>query len=299
VPVVLQVIYNPVAGKGRAARALGQVERFLAEHGLAYQLLTTTSEGHATELAGAAPDGSTVVVLGGDGTVHEVVKGLLNGDPERPARGRKLAVVPVGSGDDFAFALGIPRNDLEGALSRLLNPELRAVDVGMVDGEPFANSTGVGFDAEAAYRVRTSPKALRGLAAYLYGVLAALGSLAPVRVRVLVDGSEVYQGASLLVAVQNGPRAGGSFLFAPQASNNDGVLDVVVAGAFSRLGAVAILPQVMKGRHVAHPGVQLFRGSSVQLEWEAPQRGHADGEPLGPRTSYSVTVRAGVLHVVA
>src|SRR5690606_10208087 len=187
-------------------------------------------------------------------------------------------------------SLGIPRDDLTGALTRLLRPKITKVDVGCVDGEPFANSTGVGFDAEAAYRVRTSPNYLRGLAAYLYGTLSALGSFRPVRVRVVVDGAEVYHGASLLVSLQNGPRAGGSFLFAPQARNDDGLLDVLVAGKFSRLGAIGIMPRLMKGHHLTDPRVHMFRGSVVELEWEQPQRGHADGEPLGPRAHYSAVL---------
>lgn len=296
--VVLHLVFNPVAGKGRASRALGSIERFLTDHGLTYELLTTKREGHATELAAGTPAGATVVALGGDGTVHEVVKGIMNGAPDQLSNGRRLAVVPVGSGDDFAFSLGIPRDDLEAALQRLVAPTVVTVDVGFVDGEPFANSTGVGFDAEAAYRVRTSPKFLKGLAAYLYGTLSALGSFRPVSVRVVVDGAEVYSGPSLLVSLQNGPRAGGSFLFAPQARNDDGLLDVLVAGEFSRLGAIGILPRLMKGKHLSDPRVLMFRGSEVALEWELPQRGHADGEPLGPRTNYSAVLRAAALDVI-
>lgn len=298
-PVVLHIIFNPVAGKGRARRALPVVEAFLEHHDLPYTLLTTRCAGHATALAGAAPPGATVVVVGGDGTVHEVVKGLLNGPEENPARGRTLAVLPVGSGDDFAFSVGIARNDLHGALQRILAGRTARVDIGVVDGEPFANSIGVGFDAEAAYRVRTSPKAFQGLAAYLYGVLTALGSLRPVAARVWVDGALVHDGPSLLVSLQNGPRGGGNFLFAPGASNHDGLLDVLVAGEFSRAGAVRMLPSLMKGAHLKHPRVSLHRGTSVRMEWAEPQRGHADGEPLGPRTTYTAELRPALLEVIA
>lgn len=297
-PVVLQLIFNPVAGKGRSARAIGAVQSFLQERGLEYRLLTSEREGHATELAASTPPGSTVVAIGGDGTVHEVVKGLMNGDPSDLSNGRRLGVVPVGSGDDFAFALGISRNDLAGALQRLATPTVSRVDVGFVDGEPFTNSTGVGFDAEAAYRVRTSPKLFKGLAAYLFGTLSALGSLRSVSVRVVVDGEERFVGPALLVSLQNGPRTGGSFLFAPDARNDDGVLDVLVAGEFGRLGALAVMPRLMKGRHLSHPKIHSFRGSNVELYWEEPQRAHADGEPLGPRRRYSAVLRAAVLEVI-
>lgn len=298
VPVVLQLIFNPVAGKGRSAHAIGAVRSFLQEHGLDYQLLTTEREGHATELAASVPPGSTVIAMGGDGTVHEVVKGLMNGGPTNPSNGRRLGVIPVGSGDDFAYALGIPRNDLPGALKRIATPDVTRVDVGFVDGEPFTNSTGVGFDAEAAYRVRTSPKVFKGLAAYLYGMLSALGTLRSVGVRVVVDGEERFAGPALLVSLQNGPRTGGSFMFAPGARNDDGVLDVLVAGEFGRMGALGILPRLMKGRHLTDPKIHLFRGSSVELHWDEPQRAHADGEPLGPRKRYSATLKASALEVI-
>lgn len=301
-PAVLYLVFNPVAGKGRARRALDRTLAFLTEHGLQHTLLTTERPGHAAELAAATPPGATVVALGGDGTVHEVVKGIVAaaGSAEGSAEpfARTLGVVPVGSGDDFAYALGIPRDDLEGALQRLLARRHALVDVGFVDDEPFVNSTGVGFDAEAAHRVRTSPKAFTGLAAYLYGVLAALGDLSPADVAVTVDGELVYQGASLLVSVQNGPRGGGNFMFAPEARNDDGALDVVVAGAFGRLGAVSVLPRLMKGQHLSHPRVHLFRGARVELSWARPQRGHADGEPLGPLACYRVRLQPRALRVV-
>lgn len=291
--VVLQVIFNPVAGKGRSSRAIGQVERFLTENALPYRLLTTEAAGHAVELAAATPPGSTLLVIGGDGTVHEAVKGMVRGNLSR-----RLAVIPVGSGDDFAYALDIPRDNLLGALTRLLDPEVTTVDVGFVDGEPFVNSMGVGFDAEAAYRVRNSPKWTKGLAAYLYGTLTALGTFRPVSVRVVVDDAQVYHGPSLLVSLQNGPRAGGNFLFAPTARNDDGQLDVLVAGEFTRASAIAVLPRLMRGAHLSHPRVHLFHGTRVELHWEEPQRGHADGEPLGPRHSYVAELRAATLEVL-
>lgn len=294
----MKLIFNPAAGKGRASAALGPIESFLAQHGIEHELLTTKGVGHATELAAAAPRGSTLVAIGGDGTVHEVAKGLFNGGPRWGPPDKTLAVVPLGSGDDFAFSLGIERGNLQAALVRLVEPRTKLVDVGFVDGEPFVNSIGVGFDAEAAHRVRNSPKLFKGLAAYLYGVLSALGDLRPVNVVVTVDGERRYGGASLLVAMQNGPRAGGSFLFSPEASNTDGLLDVLVAGEFGRLGALAIMPSLMKGRHLGHQRVHLFRGSRVSLEWELPQRGHAEGEPLGPKSRYEVELVPELLRVV-
>lgn len=291
---MFHIIFNPVAGKGRASNALSHTLQFLADHGLEHQLITTERPDHATELAAATPPDATILVMGGDGTVHEVVKGIVACGPSE----RTLAVLPVGSGDDFAFSLGMRHGDLQGALARLLAPKVRLVDVGFVDGEPFANSMGAGFDAEAAHRVRTSPRMLKGVSAYLYGVLTALGSFSPVGVTVTVDGVVAYRGPSLLVSLQNGPRTGGSFLFAPEARNDDGLFDVVVAGEFGRAGAMAILPRLARGRHLDHPKVHLFRGANVVIQWDQPQRAHIDGEGLGPRERYAAHIGVGVLRVI-
>lgn len=295
---MIHVIYNPAAGRGRARAALAETLRFLTERSLPHELLTTEGPGHATQLARALPSGGTVLAVGGDGTVHEVVVGLLTGPPEDRTMGRQLAVLPVGSGDDFAFSLGIDRGDLGAALRRLVDPDVVRVDVGVVNGEPFANASGVGFDADVARRVRRAPAPLRGFGAYLYGVLSALGSLGSVGVTVRVDGAVVHEGPALLVSVQNGPRGGGSFMFAPAARVDDGVLDVVVAGRFGRAGAVRVLPSLLKGTHLGHPRIGMFRGAVVELEWELPQPGHADGELFGPLRSYRMEVLPGALPVV-
>lgn len=301
-PIVHQIIFNPVAGKGRASAALSLTLEYLTGHGIEYRLHTTRAPSHATKLAAATPPGSTVIAMGGDGTVHEVVRGLLSGAPDHEptsASGRTLGLVPVGSGDDFAFSLGLRRGEIVPALERIVAGRTRLVDLGFVDGEPFVNAVGVGFDAEVAHRVMTSPKLLKGPAAYFYGVATALGALTPAGVSVLVDGAEVYRGASLLVSCQNGPRTGGSFYFAPAARNDDGLLDVVVAGAFSRAGTLRILPKVMKGAHLTDPRVWLFQGRTVELIWDRPQRGHAEGEALAPRTEYRITLQPRALRVIA
>ena len=295
---MIHLVYNPVAGRGRAALALERTRAFLDAAAVPFTLVTTTGPGHATELALAAPPGATVVAMGGDGTVHEVVRGLLQCGRGEAAGDKVLATLPVGSGDDFAFAMGIPRDDLDAALRRLLHGTVTSIDVGDVNGDPFVNAFGVGFDADVAHRVAHAPRFLKGLGAYLYAVVTTLGRLDPSHVEVTIDGREAYVGKALLVSCQNGPRTGGSFLFAPDARNDDGVLDVVVAGAFDKLGTLGILPKVLRGRHLGHPKVHLFQGKDVRLTWQRPQHAHAEGEPLTAGTSFHVTLRPGALRVL-
>lgn len=291
---MLQLVYNPVAGRGRAAASLDTALRLLDSAGANYQLHTSLAPGHATDLTAATPPGSTVVAVGGDGTVHEVVRGIVCG----PGRDKRLGVLPVGSGDDFAFAIGLDRHDVAAAVARLLAPRPYDVDLCWVNGEPFVNALGVGFDAEVAHRLEKAPSFLKGLAAYLYAVVVSLGRSRPTAVRVTVDGVEVYHGRSLLVACQNGPRTGGSFLFAPSAKNDDGLLDVVVAGDVSLLGTLSLLPRVMRGRHLSHDQVHLIRGKSVRLDWEQARHAHAEGEPLGAVKRYEVVIEPGGLSVL-
>ncbi len=292
-------MFNPAAGRGRARTALDDLVRLLDAAGIEHALHVTTGPGHATELAAATPVGATIVAVGGDGTVHEVVAGLLRAEGGRAVTCRSLAVVPVGSGDDFAHSLGLARGDVAAAVARLAAGSLRRVDLAYVNGAPFVNAFGTGFDADVAHRLTSAPQFLKGPAAYLYAVLTSLGRARPAGVVVTVDDAVIYRGRSLLVAAQNGPRTGGSFRFSPAASNDDGLLDVVVAGDLSLGGTLALLPRVMRGTHLSHPLVSVHRGRRLTVAWEADRYGHADGESAGRGRSYAVELEPGGLTVVA
>ncbi len=292
-PLIMHyLVINPAAGRGRAAALLPEVERFFASEGLPITVLRTRRPKHATALVAALPQEARVLALGGDGTLHEVAAACVHTK-------RTVGVLPAGSGDDFAFALGIPRHELESALKTVRQGRVRQVDTGLVNGEVFLNAFGVGFDADVAYGVRHAPKLLRERIAYLYTILATLSRLRSLAVQVTVDGQLVFQGPSLLVSVQNGPRTGGSFLFAPQAKPDDGLLDIVVAGRFGRLGTLGILPRVMKGTHVGHAKISLFQGRSLHIHWETPRPGHMEGELLEPSRDFHIELRPRSLRVFA
>lgn len=296
---MLHLIFNPVAGRGRAPAALERVRGLLDASGAEYHVATTNGRAAATALAADTPAGAIVVAVGGDGTAHEVAKGVVMANRRQPDSARRvLGVVPVGSGDDFAFALGLDRRDVAQAVARLLRPEPRAIDLGWVNDEPFINSVGIGLDAEVAERLETTPSFLKGLAAYLYATLRTLGPSMPRAVTIVMDGQEVYRGRSLLVAAQNGPRTGGSFLFAPEARNDDGLLDFVIAEDLSLGGTLGLLPRVMRGRHLGHPKVKILRGSSLELHWQQPRSAHAEGEPLGAAATYRIRLEPAGLEVL-
>lgn len=284
------LIYNPVAGRGRARDALARVVAFFDEARLPLEVLTTERPGHARELAAALPADARVIVLGGDGTLHEAAAACVGTE-------RTLGVLPLGSGDDFAFALGLDRRDLAGALRIVRAGRVERVDSGVVNGQPFINVVGVGLDADVARAVGGAPPLLREGGAYLYAILTALLRLELGSVRVSVDGALAYHGLALLVSTHNGPRAGGAYLFAPDATLQSGRLDVLVAGRFSRLGALRILPKVTRGAHLDHPQIFLFRGREVVLEWNAARACHAEGEPIPSSARFEIAVRPSSLKV--
>ena len=291
------LVVNPVAGRGRAFALLPTVREAFARAGVALTVLVTERPGHATALAQATPGDATILAMGGDGTVHEVARACIDS-------GRTLGVVPVGSGDDFAFASGLARGDVEAAVRVALEGHVRLVDTGVCNGEPFVNAAGIGFDAEVSARMRSAPAPLTGFGAYLWGVAVALSQLASVPMRVWGtdrDGAErlLLDGPSLLTSAQNGPRTGGSFLFAPLADVADGSLDVVIAKRVGRLGTLSLLPKALRGRHLSDPRVAQARVVAVRIEAASPRAWHTDGEVFSPTSSFSISVRPRSLRVLA
>ncbi|MBS3934351.1 MAG: diacylglycerol kinase family lipid kinase [Truepera sp.] len=286
------LIANPTAGRGRALRALPQVQAFFAERSLPLTTLLTEAPGHATALAQALPADATILSLGGDGTLCEIVRACIG-------NGRTVGVLPGGTGNDFAFALGLERYALARGLEVVSNGHVRMVDIAEVNGLPFVNALGLGFPAEVAQAALRAPRFLVGPGVYLYAIFSVLSRLKTPHVQVTVDGQPFYDGPALLVSVQNGPSTAGGFLFAPQANLDDGRLDVVIATDLSRWGTVKLLPKVMKGRHLGHTQVMLAKAKQLSVRWSQPRPGHMDGELLPPESAFEICLRSAALRVLA
>ena len=238
-------------------------------------VLWTQRAGHARELArDAAARSQVVCAVGGDGTVSEVVNGLM----PQPV---PMVVVPTGSGNDFASMVDCPRTGEE--LARAIT-EGAGVRFDVIDcGDRYcANSIGIGFEALVTYH-SLSIRRLRGLPLYLTAVFKALRSPGNITYRITIDGVEAATGEFLLVSVGNGPRAGGGFYLNPDASPDDGIIDVCVARRMSRARLLWILPRAIKGQHVTRAGISMFRGRSVSIAANTPFPIHIDGEYLGRR----------------
>ncbi len=267
-------MFNPAAGKGRVVRDRDAIRAALEKAGAGGTFVETERVGHGITLAeDAAKDGAeAVVAIGGDGTVNEVVNGLLRvAEPERPAFG----VVPDGTGNDYGYLLGLRPGDLDGAARVIAAGATRVLDAGAVNGRFFANGVGLGFDgavAETAAKIRY----LKGFPAYLWSVFKVLRTWENFELTLTVDGRTI-SGRALLAAVANGPRSGGGFLLAPDAKADDGLLDVCRLGDLKKLEALRHLPKALDGSHVGLPWVTILRAKEVVLASDRPLTAHVDG----------------------
>src|SRR5918992_3804707 len=187
------LVLNPAADRGRAGGRRGLVSRFLQERGVTPIWHLTRGPGHAGRIVGDLPDGSLVVAMGGDGTVHEVAAACVGRD-------LVVGVLPVGSGNDYVKALGVGA-DLGRALGVLVGGKVRVVDAGEVDGITFNNGLGVGFDAEVAAGVAEAPAYLGGMGRYLWSVGRLLWGFRCHEAVLRLDGGEAIETETILVAV--------------------------------------------------------------------------------------------------
>jgi diacylglycerol kinase (ATP) len=286
----LFIVINNTAAKARAAWPI--VSAQLQARGIDYELCETTFAGDATNRTRAALQAghTTVVVIGGDGTLSETSEGFFELSatdssaslPTSINPAAALAILPAGTGDDFARGLMKRRAPLIDWLNLLIahcerNSEetTKAVDVmaGRCDGAARSficlNASTMGIGGETGSRVASQGKFLRRLSGEARFMVAAIGALSAWRerpVRIVVDGRSVVEGPMNLVAVANGLYAGGGMMLSPGARIDDGRLDVVTASGLNRLEIVRELPRIHRGGHVANPKVRIVQGEHVRVE---------------------------------
>lgn len=291
----LLFIVNPTAGGGRGLRTWRVVEQALAVRGLPADVRFTERRDSATEFAaqGRHSGYEIIVGVGGDGTLQEIVNGLIDAEGRCQAT---LGIIPGGTGNDFSKMLAYPQNPVR-ALDVVLDGVVRQLDLGRASGRFFINIAGVGFDAEVVRFLNQRPKRLPAAVTYVSGVLRMLFRFSP-RLLTLEFGGETLRQKCLLVSVANGPSHGGGLRMCPEAKPDDGLFDLCVAGDFGRLETVRMLPLVFKGRHTTHPKVKMYRGvKKVRISSDMPLYVHADGEILG-QTPTEMEIVPGALRVI-
>jgi diacylglycerol kinase (ATP) len=245
------------------------------------------------EAAALAADGvDLLIAAGGDGTLNEVANGALDASP--PWAGR-LAVLPLGTGNDFAAGLGIPEEPAA-ALDVAVTGVPMEVDVGRVNGRHFLNVSTGGFGASASDEAPEEAKRLLGPLAYVVTGARKLAELSSAWVRFEVPDGLAYEGEVLLFAVGNGKRTGGGNLVTPRAELDDGKLDVMIVPGMPRIDFLALLPDLRSGNHLDAEAVRYFRASRLVVEADAELSVNADGESIpGPRFEYEILPRALVV----
>lgn len=275
----IKLIINPNADLGRAWRLGEDLNRVVAEFGGA-DWSGTVYPTHATQLAMQAADEGyeTVVSIGGDGTTHEIINGLMMIPAERRPR---LGVVPVGTGNDFAHSVGVPIRP-EIAMRQVFSGTPKKVDLAVVVDEHgrqeyWDNTFGIGFDATVTLRSRRVP-VLRGFFVYLVSVIQTIVlNYDAAHLKVQTD-NESWEDDILMLVMCNGPREGGGFHVAPEAVNNDGHLDYAGIMKVSRLMMFRLIPEVMKGTHGRFKQVRMNRFRQMRVESDRPLFIHIDGE---------------------
>jgi diacylglycerol kinase (ATP) len=297
-PPIARLIVNPKAGKGRGRRYARRLRRYLEGSGLRFRAVFSRAPGDVEAQAFAACRAGCrqVVVVGGDGTVHEAVNGILKADT-----GSALGLIPLGTGNDFAKAVGLPM-DWRQACDRVVE-QIRAgprrIDAGRCNDFFFANGIGVGLDA----RVTQASEKLK----WLPGSLSYVAALAKVMIdgiprtdaRITHDGVLLQQDISL-ISVCNGQYIGGVFFIAPTAVNDDGLLQMVVARGVNRRQVIRLAPRVIKGTHTDAPEASFIDGRRFRIEMEKPMPVEADGEVrYTDARRLEIEILAGALPVLA
>ncbi|MEU8146635.1 YegS/Rv2252/BmrU family lipid kinase [Nonomuraea sp. NPDC048901] len=290
----LVLLVNPAARGGRTVRLLGPVARRLRAGGAEVSVIVGDSAADALERACAAvaerPD--ALVAFGGDGLVHLAVQAVAGTDVP-------LGIIPAGTGNDIATALGVPRKDPIAAARTVLRGRSRLIDAARVRAgradELFAGVVCCGFDSRVNERANglTWPP---GMARYLLATVQELRRFRPIPFRVTFDDGEPIGREAMLVAVGNTSSYGAGMRVCPDARPDDGLLDVMILEAVSTAEFVRVFPSVYRGSHVSHQAVSVRRVRSVRLE--APGVvAYADGERIGP-SPITCEIQPGALRVI-
>jgi YegS/Rv2252/BmrU family lipid kinase len=294
-------LVNPASANGSTGRRWPELARRAAASGLDGEALLSERPGHLAELAAAAAAGGAteIIVVGGDGSVHEVVDGLARAEACEHV---ELAMIPFGTGRDFARSLRIPRG-VDDALAVAQDGRVRTVDLGRATYTTpsgaavayFANFAGAGISGAIADRANRTTKALGGRLSFIWATLAVFSRWQPTEMTIEIDGDR--RDVLLLEALaMNGDYTAGGMWVAPEASLADGTFDVVLIGDFSKAEFTTTFPKIYRGTHVSHAKVAIVRARELRVDAPSPLPIVLDGEQPGT-TPVRFEVVPGALRV--
>lgn len=270
------IIINPAAGRGKSRKHWLKIKKIIQENSLSFQEFFTKRPGHAVEIAGQLEKKGfkQIIVVGGDGTLHEVINGL-------NSKKITLGMIPTGTGNDFSRTLGISRNPEIAAKEILINGHPVDIDVGMVNKKLFVNVAGIGFDAQVAEEVNTNFKWLSGVPAYLSAVFKLLLKYRNIPLKINLDDKTFIEVKAFLLAVGNAQYYGGGIQIIPTAVIDDGYLNVCIIGNVNKLDVLTTIPKAFKGKHLEHEKVTTYKAKKIIITSTISAPIHADGEMIG------------------
>lgn len=280
----IKLIVNPSAGRGGVKkRVVYTIEQALKRMGVEFSISYTEAHGMARDLAASAVEKGfgLIVACGGDGTVNEVLNGMVDSDAV-------LGIIPCGRGNDLALSLGIPRR-VERACMLLREGYVSLIDIGRINGRYFANSVGIGFDGHVAWEAQR-------VRSYLCGILCAMARYRPQEASLELNGMR-FRDRFMLIAIGNGKSAGGGYYLTPDAELNDGLLDLCAIEDIPSWRLLINLPRALRGTHIELPYVRYYKTERIDVVCKNPILAHVDGEVI-QETAYRIEVLPRRLRVL-
>lgn len=265
-------IINPVAGGGRTKSLAPIIKESMEKHNISYNIIFTSKEREATRIVENS-DHHKIIAVGGDGTVNEVAKGLIN-------RGfGELGIIPSGTGNDLSRSLKIPLDHLE-AIDIIIKGKTKDIDVGTINDYPFLNIGSFGFDAEVVNTTNKVKRYIKSHIAYLFGVLITLVRFRKKEVLLEIDG-QVYKEKIVLLAAGNGSYYGGGMKILPNANLSDGYLHLCLVKDINKLFMLFLFPTIFKGNHIKYKKyVSIYKTKSIKIKTKNNIFFNVDGEIL-------------------
>jgi YegS/Rv2252/BmrU family lipid kinase len=300
-------IVNEMGGSGRSHELWKKIKNRLDDSGIDYSFYITKYKGHAEKIAGMVSeyddDDISIIVVGGDGTINEVLNGI--SDFSRV----KFGVIPTGSGNDFINGLGFD-TDSDEALNRIIeSTETRLIDIGQVQGDDlaprcFGISCGIGMDAIVCKNADDSGlkkflnKIHKGDLTYKLMTVITLFSMEYMKATVSFDGREKYFKKLIFLSGMNMPAEGGGVPMRPDADSSDGIISFLAADSIGRTNAFFKLPKLVAGKHNKARGFYFDSGSDIKIKTERPAVLHLDGEYYGDVSDVHIKCLNKVLKII-
>jgi YegS/Rv2252/BmrU family lipid kinase len=288
----LKLILNPVAGGGKAERICPQVQKFLEERRISFDMERTSARGDGIAITkkAIASGFDTIVAVGGDGTATEIVNGIAESQAT-------LGMIPCGEGNDFPKMLGLSGKNIKEACGVIAEGFTKRIDLGMVNGKYFLNMLGIGFDGEIAANKDMAPKFLHGFSVYLYAFIKVLLTFKPKKVRLKFNGASI-ETSMLLAGIGNGRCTANTLWLTPNAEIDDGLLDICLVKFAGRLRTMWDLQKVPRKEIMRLSYATTVRARELILSSDTPLFAHLDGEVIKEK-EFNVKILPKKLKVLA